>query len=208
MSLESFRKRWDDASPTSRVLAGMLAAVLLVVVEHRLFVKRKLDTYRKLRRELAADNLSATEKNGTLDALRKVNASSRSELAELRRRSAGADLGRAAVLAVIDALAEKCGLVIARREEKGGGAVSARGAGRVVRGRRGKDAARPKSVVYSYALEGRFVAVYRFFLRARAAGAPFRISEVRLERKRTKEGGGGALTAFFDVEIPVFEDET
>jgi hypothetical protein len=208
MSLESFRKRWDEASPTSRVLAGILAAVLLVAVEHRLFVKRKLDTYRKLRRELAADNLSATEKNGTLDALRKVNEAARSDLAELRRRSAGACLGRAAVLAAVDALAERCGLVIARREEKEGAAVSARGAGRGGRGARSKEAAGPKSVVYSYALEGRFVAVYRFFLMARAAGAPFRISEVRLERKRTKDGGGGELTAFFDVEIPVFEDET
>ena len=102
-------------------------------------------------------------------------------------------------------------MVIVKREEKGGGACSARrgvNVGRHVRGRRAKAVSAPRSVVYSYALEGRFASIYRFFLRAKSVGAPFRVSGVKLERKKSKDVVGVALTAFFDVEIPLFENES
>jgi cell division protein FtsB len=209
MKSTALRKYWAGTPMTTKILAGMLLAVAIVAMEHRFLLKKKISTYRNLRKKLASNTSNPMDRGKKLETLEKVNAQLRAELAELRRKAPKELNGRAAVLAVIDNLAERCGLVILERKEKPS-PNAANPYGKTRRGQKKKKRPTIRHITYSYSLEGRFAAIYRFFLNAERAKAPFSVSEIRLTRRKHKKNAPrtGRLNVAFEVEIPLSENES
>lgn len=204
MRLSEIREFWDKNTPTAKVLAGLLVAVLVGLTEYRLFLKPKLDANKKLGSSLSAFSSSADAAKMKLENLRKANAALKLELKNLDGQVAPSEGTGTAALSAIDILAERCGLVIVSRREKRDTALAFNKQLRGNRGNRERVADPARASVHTYALEGCFAGVHRFFSVAASLRVPFSIKRVKLSRD--ERGGSSVLLAEFDVEIPEIDE--